>query len=192
MRLSFREFHMQFDPTLRRERVPEAMFELLGPTPSAKPVFEGKPLPAPKQDEPQEMTDAEQPADAAAAAQPNGTGAEAAAEAAPAAADTAAVGAPAVEDPDAVEPVPEIAQQLYAQVLLPHLLLGSCTAFTHGGCLMHRILVHCWQRQCSCWKCSSAGCAVLPGMSCPQSNLCSTHVVLPSRTSDLSICVRFT
>ena len=128
MRLSFREFHMQFDPTLRRERVPEAMFELLGPTPSAKPVFEGKPVPAPKQDEPQEMTDAEQPtadaAAAAAAAQPNGTGAEAAAEAAPAA-DTAAGDAPAAaDDPDAVEPLPEIAQQLYAQVLLLYSLLG--------------------------------------------------------------------
>ena len=119
MRLSFREFHMQFDPTLRRERVPEAMFELLGPTPSAKPVFEGKPLPAPKKDEPQEMTDAEQPAadaDAAAVAQPNGTGA-ASAEADP---DTAAADAPAAADgPDVLEPVPEVAQQLYAQVLLP-------------------------------------------------------------------------
>ena len=132
MRLSFREFHMQFDPTLRRERVPEAMFELLGPTPSAKPVFEGKPVPAPKQDEPQEMTDAEQPTADAAAAQPNGTG-TVAAEAAPAAADTAADTA-AVDDPDALEPVPEIAQQLYAQVLLLHSLLGSCTAFTHGCC----------------------------------------------------------
>ena len=120
IRLSFREFHMQFDPTLRRERVPEAMFELLGPTPSGKPVFEGKPLPAPKQDEPQEMIDAEQPA----AAQPNGTGA-ASAEAAPAA-DTAAADAPAaVGGPDALEPVPEIAQQLYAQVLLPCSLLGN-------------------------------------------------------------------
>ena len=122
MRLSFREFHMQFDPTLRSERVPEAMFELLGPTPSAKPVFEGKPLPAPKKDEPQEMTDAEQPAagadGAAAAAQPNGNGA-ASAEAAPAA-DTAAA-----DGPDVLEPVPEIAQQLYAQVLLPCSLLGQ-------------------------------------------------------------------
>ncbi|KAA6419508.1 MAG: hypothetical protein FRX49_10606, partial [Trebouxia sp. A1-2] len=45
MRLSFREFHLQFDPTLRRERVPEAMFELLGPTPSARPV---KQIQAPK------------------------------------------------------------------------------------------------------------------------------------------------
>ena len=125
MRLSFREFHMQFDPTLKRERVPEAMFELLGPTPSAKPVFEGKPLPAPKKDEPQEMTDAEQPAaDAAATAQPNGTSA-ASAEAAPAA-DTAAADAPAADDgPDALESVPEIAQQLYAQVLLPCSLLGQ-------------------------------------------------------------------
>lgn len=137
MRLSFREFHMQFDPTLRRERVPETMFELLGPTPSAKPVFEGKPLPAAKQDEPQEMTDAEQPADAAAAAQPNGTAA-AAAEAAPAAAaDTAAVDAPAAAaDPDAVEPVPEIAQQLYAQVPLLHTLLGQ------QGCIRTWTLPH--------------------------------------------------
>ena len=125
MRLSFREFHMQFDPTLRRERVPEAMFELLGPTPSAKPVFEGKPLPAPKKDELQEMTDAEQPAaDAATAAQPNGTDATSA-EPAPAA-DTAAADAIAAADgPDALEPVPEIAQQLHAQVLLPYSLLGQ-------------------------------------------------------------------
>lgn len=132
MRLSFREFHMQFDPTLRRERVPEAMFELLGSTPSAKPVFEGKPLPAPKKDELQEMTDAEQPAaDAATAAQPNGTDATSA-EAAPAA-DTAAADAiaaaadaiAAADGPDALEPVPEIAQQLHAQVLLPYSLLGQ-------------------------------------------------------------------
>ncbi|KAL3143241.1 hypothetical protein ABBQ38_002092 [Trebouxia sp. C0009 RCD-2024] len=130
MRLSFREFHTQFDPTLRRERVPEALFELLGPPPSAKPVFEGKPLPAPKSDEQQEMTDAEQPVEAAAAqpnktaAQPNGTPAPSAdADAAVAtetpAADATAADAPTAADSrDALEPVPDIAQQLYAQVRL--------------------------------------------------------------------------
>lgn len=136
MRLSFREFHTQFDPTLRRERVPEALFELLGPPPSAKPVFEGKPLPAPKSDEQQEMTDAEQPVEAAAAqpnktaAQPNGTPAPSAdADAAVAtetpAADATAADAPTAADSrDALEPVPDIAQQLYAQVVLLPSLLG--------------------------------------------------------------------
>ena len=138
MRLSFREFHMQFDPTLRRERVPEALFELLGRTPSAKAVFEGIPLAAAKKDdEQQEMTDAEQPADAQTAAQPNGTAAPSA-EAPPVAADTAAADASTAADgSDALEPVPDIAQQLYAQVLLLYLLLGQHTVNTkHFACVM--------------------------------------------------------
>ena len=132
MRLSFREFHTQFDPTLRRERVPESLFELLGPPPSAKPVFAGKPLPAPKTGEQQEMTDAEQPVEAqAAAAQPNGTAAQPSGtaaqpngtaapstDAAVATDSPAADAATAADNPDALEPVPDIAQQLYAQVLL--------------------------------------------------------------------------
>ena len=122
MRLSFREFHMQFDPTLRRERVPEAMFQLLGPPPSAKPVFEGKPAPAPAKDGQQEMTDAEQSTDAPAAAQPNGTAAAGASEEAAAAATApAAADAPAAaNDENELEPVPEIARQLFAQVWLHH------------------------------------------------------------------------
>lgn len=152
MRLSFREFHTQFDPTLRRERVPEALFELLGPPPSAKPVFEGKPLPAPQTDAQQEMTEAEQPAEAPAAAQPNGTSA-ASAEAA-VATDTPATDAPAADapaadvptaadSPDALEPVPDIAQQLYAQV--PLLSPGQGTlepsqCILHLTCLCHGYL----------------------------------------------------
>lgn len=136
MRLSFREFHTQFDPTLRRERVPEALFELLGPPPSAKPVFEGKPLRASEGDEQQEMAVAEQPVEAqAAAAQPNGTAAhpngtpaasaDAAVATATPAADATAADAPTPADSaDALEPVPDIAQQLYAQVVLLPSLLG--------------------------------------------------------------------
>lgn len=40
MRLSFREFHLKFEPAFKRERVPQPMLELLGPPPFAKPVFE--------------------------------------------------------------------------------------------------------------------------------------------------------
>ena len=122
MRLSFRDFHLQFDPTLRRERVPEAMFELLGPTPLAKPVFEGPPVAAAQQGE-QEMADAEQPADAPAAAQPNGTAsAEASAvasadvAAAEVTAEPAAGADAAANGTDELEPVPDLARQLFEQV----------------------------------------------------------------------------
>ena len=132
MRLSFREFHMQFDPTLRRERVPEAMFQLVGPPPSAKPVFEGKPVPAPAKGEQQEMTDAEQSADAPAAPQPNGTAAAVASEEAATAAAAPAAAAPAgADDTDELEPVPEIARQLFAQVLLRHPC--NCTPCRDGS-----------------------------------------------------------
>lgn len=137
MRLSFREFHLQFDPTLRRERVPEAMFELLGPTPSARPVFEGPPEPAAADPEAPVAMDAAEP-------QPNGQAPDAAD--APAPAPDAAAQAPDATDPsaqapdaadaptqaaaeanadaaaapqeqgDELEPVPALAQELFTQV----------------------------------------------------------------------------
>ena len=124
MRLSFRDFHLQFDPTLRRERVPEAMFELLGPVPSVKPVFEGKPLPAAVQNGQQEMADAEQLADSTAAAQPNGV----AAAAAHTAGGPDGQAAEAAVQSDDLEPVPEVAQQLFEQVLQPCLPIAECHA----------------------------------------------------------------
>lgn len=124
MRLSFREFHLQFDPTLRRERVPEAMLELIGPTPSVKPVFEG-PSPTAPSTAPAAM-------DAASDAQPLANGSAAAADGAaddgaaavPAAAAPAdgagaeAAAAPADDQQQSagLEPVPELAAQLFAQV----------------------------------------------------------------------------
>ncbi len=137
MRLSFREFHLQFDPTLRRERVPEAMFELLGPTPSARPVFEGPPEAAAANPEAPVAMDAAEP-------QPNGQAPDAAD--APAQAPDAATQAPDAADPsaqapdvadapaqaaaeanadaaaapqeqgDELEPVPALAQELFTQV----------------------------------------------------------------------------
>ena len=95
MRLSFREFHLQFDPTLRRERVPEAMFELLGPTPSARPVFEGPPEAAAANPEAPVAMDAAEP-------QPNGQAPDAAD--APAQAPDAATQAPDAADPSAQAP----------------------------------------------------------------------------------------
>ena len=98
MRLSFREFHLQFDPTLRRERVPEAMFELLGPTPSARPVFEGPPEAAAANPEAPVAMDAAEP-------QPNGQAPDAAdaPAQAPDAADSSAQ-APDAADPSAQAP----------------------------------------------------------------------------------------
>ena len=106
MRLSFREFHLQFDPTLRRERVPEAMFELLGPPPSAKPVFEGPSESAPKAEAQPAAEAAEPQLDGTAAAD---TPAEAVTEPAEAAADKQ-------EQADELEVVPDLAAQLFSQV----------------------------------------------------------------------------
>ena len=134
MRLSFREFHLQFDPTLRRERVPEAMFELLGPTPSARPVFEGPPetvaanpeapvamdaaVPQPNgqaPDAPAQAPDpAAQPPDPADSSAQAPDAADAPAQAA-AEANADAVAAPQ-EQGDKLEPVPDLAQELFTQV----------------------------------------------------------------------------
>ena len=43
MRVSFRDFHLQYEPSLKRERIPEHMFQLLSPAPFPKPVFESAP-----------------------------------------------------------------------------------------------------------------------------------------------------
>jgi len=142
MRLSFREFHLQFDPTLRRERVPEAMFELLGPTPSARPVFEGPPETAAANPEAPVAMDAAEP-------QPNGQAsgaidapAQAPDPSAEAPDPSAQVPDPSAQTPDAadapaqaaaeanadaaaatqeqgdeLEPVPDLAQELFTQVL---------------------------------------------------------------------------
>ncbi|DBA75017.1 TPA: Nuclear cap-binding protein subunit 1 [Trebouxia sp. C0004] len=117
MRLSFREFHLQFDPTLRRERVPEAMFELLGPTPSARPVFEGPPKTAAANPEAPVAMDAAEP-------QPHGQAADVADAPAQAPDDPAQAAAVANADAavatqaqgDELEPVPDLAQELFAQV----------------------------------------------------------------------------
>ena len=129
MRLSFREFHLQFDPTLRRERVPEAMLELIGPTPSVKPVFEG-PSPTAPSTAPAAMdaaSDAQLLANGSAAALTDG----AAAAPADAAADGAGVEAAVAPADDqqhsaGLEPVPELAAQLFAQVIF----IGTCNCRT--------------------------------------------------------------
>lgn len=43
LRVSFRDFHLQYEPSMKRERISEQMFQLLGPPASAKPVFETAP-----------------------------------------------------------------------------------------------------------------------------------------------------
>ncbi len=130
MRLSFREFHLQFDPTLRRERVPEAMFELLGPTPSARPVFEGPPETAATNPEAPVAMDAAEPqpngqapdaADSSAqapdAADPSAQAPDAADAPAQAAAEANADAAAAPQEQgDELEPVPAMAQELFTQV----------------------------------------------------------------------------
>ncbi len=140
MRLSFREFHLQFDPTLRRERVPEAMFELLGPTPSARPVFEGPPETAATNpeapvamdaaesqpngqapdaaDAPAQAPDAADPsAQAPDAADPSAQAPDAADAPAQAAAEANADAAAAPQEQgDELEPVPAMAQELFTQV----------------------------------------------------------------------------
>ncbi len=150
MRLSFREFHLQFDPTLRRERVPEAMFELLGPTPSARPVFEGPPETASANPEAPVAMDAAEPqpngkapdaADAAAqapdaavqapdaAADPSAQAPDAADAPAQAAAEANAdAAAPPPEQGDELEPVPAMAQELFTQV--PSFM---CCRVRHGN-----------------------------------------------------------
>ena len=124
MRLSFREFHLQFDPTLRRERVPEAMFELLGPAPTARPVFEGPPETTAADPEAPVAMDAAQPqlnGSAAADAPAAGTGDAPAQAAAEASADAAAAApaepaAASQDQGDELEPVPSLAQELFTQV----------------------------------------------------------------------------
>lgn len=109
MRVSFRDFHLQYEPSLKRERIPEHMFQLLGPPASPKPVFE--PAPA-QQATASTAADASTVAAAGAdAAQPDGTaqGTDAADAAAP-------LEAAAEQQVPQTEAVPQLALDLLQQV----------------------------------------------------------------------------
>ena len=108
MRVSFRDFHLQYEPSLKRERIPEHMFQLLSPIPSPKPVFE----PAPAQQPAVSITaGAAEAAEAGAdAAVPNGTN-----EAADGTADVAPMEAVQQQEPQ-TEAIPQLALDLLQQV----------------------------------------------------------------------------
>lgn len=111
MRVSFRDFHLQYEPSLRRERIPEQLFQLLPPVPSPKPVFES----APAQQAAASTVDAAtagvaKPTEAGAdAAQPNGT-----TEAVDGTADAAPMEAVQQQEPQ-TEAIPQLALDLLQQ-----------------------------------------------------------------------------
>ncbi len=111
------------------------MFELLGPTPTAKPVFEGPSESAAAKPEAQAASDEAEPqlngtaetsADIAETSADAGAGAPADAPAAVPAAVPAAAPAGIQQQDDELEPVPDLAQQLFLQVRVNLLHARHC------------------------------------------------------------------